>query len=225
MRTLDLQQWASWTCPGCGTAQRAPSQPRELRCDGCCAPRIADRAEALVRAGVGRADAATHFETRKLPGGRWPRHMRGGERAAIDPPAWRGHPAFVFAWGPPGAGKTCALVELLWLAYQRGESIRYAAAGVAAEEIRTSAAAARELREAGVVLLDDLNTQLATWQVGELGQRVIQPRFGQGRPLLVTSTVPPEKMYAIYPSVLDRLAVGGLVLHFDRPSLRMEAAS
>ncbi len=238
----NLSDFVERQCPLCGARLSAPDLPDDAHCLDCELKRLdaidseaertrrqrACRAKVLTAADCPSRFSDEPFDDTRIPGG-WPRHnpRLHPAKARVDLRTWAGRPhsSLVIA-GEIGAGKTMLATELLWRAFQRGQSLLWIRADDLVDRVygTRDRKIYRRVTRSGAVLIDDLGCG-HSGEAWNLLDRVVAARHQDQRQTIVTLHGPfakgPDSLYQRAPAIADRLTQGLFVrLSTDRGSQR-----
>jgi len=131
-----------------------------------------------------------------------------------------GEMAFIF--GGPGTGKTHMAVAtaLRWI-NARGWGCKFVVVSDWLQDIKTgfndqtAANALHRAREAKLLIFDDLGAEMATDWVRDTVYSVINHRYNEMKPTLVTSNLTPDEISSKYHDRLASRLASGLVIDTD----------
>lgn len=154
---------------------------------------------------------------------RIPRRLRAARLDGVPSPAresiaqWLadGSPGSLVLLGPVGVGKTYAATAALRDAFEHGARVMFAPVAEALEALRPGGPtdAAQRLRSAGLLLLDDLGVEKPSeWTVERLDS-IVNRRWLDEKPTIVTTNVAPERLEAsVDPRLFSRLVHDALAI-------------
>jgi len=129
-------------------------------------------------------------------------------------------------WGPPGSGKTHLVVAVLMAALERKLSGYFVTEdgvfdrfrenwGEPAEEVKFL----RLLQTVRFLVIDDMGIRKPTDYVSDRYEAIINTRYAEGLPTIVTTNRDPAQLAEVYPRQMSRLAANQ-VLHVYGPDAR-----
>lgn len=208
-----------YLCPRCWERYKASAEAGKPSAEDLAA-RAETVSDRLWACGVGRRQLDASLDDFRAD---TPSRMAALEAARAFVAAPRG---FLVLLGPPGRGKSFLAVGILRAVFLAGGTGTMAYLPDLLERFRRTGLddpdPVDEYTRGGLLVLDDLGTERPTDYAREAVGRLVDKRWRDELPTVVTSNLTMQQIAELDARIADRLAEDGRVFQLDGPSLRLE---